>query len=292
VQDDLSELSMNPLVSVITPYRNAKRFLPGFVVSLRSQTAQDWCCIMVDDGSSDGGPELLSDLVADDSRFLLISNTNPKHWPGPASARNCALALVQTDYVAFCDVDDLWHPDKLQRQLKFHRSNQLDLTVSAYARFIDGQLDQPPQRIVCPPQKLVFRDLFGHNPIPMLTVILSADLARTGFSEVAHEDFLFWLELFKAYPTIRYGCLPEILAYYCIHQKSLSSHKAVMPFWAYRVFRNSGQTRILSLYFLILWALDHSWGRLLALTRSKNVRVPVQSLLVMPPLPLSRGEWS
>ena len=211
MQDDLSEQSMKSLVSVITPYRIAMRFLPGFVHSLRSQTAQDWSCIMVDDGSSDGGPALLSDLVADDSRFLLISNTNPKHGHGPASARNCALALVQTEYVAFCDVDDLWHPEKLQRQLKFHLSNQLDLTVSAYARFIDGQLDQPPQRIVCPPEKLVFRDLFGHNPIPMLTVILSADLARTGFSEVAHEDFFFWLELFKARPSNRYLCLKFLL---------------------------------------------------------------------------------
>ena len=286
MQDDLSERSMKPLVSVITPYRNAKQFLPGFVDSLRSQTAQAWCCIMVDDGSSDGGPELLSDLVADDSRFLLISNTNPKHWPGPASARNCALALVQTDYVAFCDVDDLWHPDKLQRQLNFHRSNQFDLTVSAYARFIDGQLDQPPQRIVCPPEKLVFRDLFGHNPIPMLTVILSADLARTGFSEVAHEDFLFWLELFKARPSIRYGCLPEILAFYCSHQKSLSSYKPVMPFWAYRVFRNSGQTRSQSVYFLILWGIDHLLQRVSAWRRPRVVRTSVRNLLAKPPWPL------
>lgn len=277
---------MNSLVSVITPYRNAKRFLPGFVDSLRSQTAQDWCCIMVNDGSSDGGPELLSDLVADDSRFLLISNTNPKHGPGPASARNCALALVQTDYVAFCDVDDLWHPEKLQRQLRFHRSNQLDLTVSAYARFIDGQLDQPPQRIVCPPENLAFRDLFGHNPIPMLTVILSADLARTGFSEVAHEDFLFWLDLFSARPSIRYGCLPEILAYYCIHQKSLSSRKAVMPFWAYRVFRNSGQTRSQSVYFLILWGIDHFLQRVSAWRRPRVVRTSVRNLLAKPPWPL------
>ena len=286
MQSDLIERSMKSLVSVITPYRNAKRFLPGFVNSLQSQTAQYWSCIMVDDGSSDGGPELLSDLVATDSRFLLISNTNPKHGHGPASARNCALALVQTDYVAFCDVDDLWHPEKLQRQLKFQRSHQLDLTVSAYARFIEGQIDQPPQRIVRPPEKLEFRDLFGRNPIPMLTVILNAELIRTGFSEVAHEDFLFWLELFKARPTIRYGCLPEILAFYCIHQQSLSSYKAVMPFWAYRVFRNSGQSRSRSVYSLTMWGIDHLWGSLLALRSPKSVRIPVRQLLAMHPLPL------
>ena len=283
---------MKPLVSVITPYRNAKRFLPGFVDSLQRQTAEDWTCIMVDDGSSDGGPAFLAELVADDPRFQLMSNTHPKHWPGPASARNCALTRVQTDLVAFCDVDDLWHPEKLERQLNFHRSNHFDLTVSAYARFIDGQIDQPPQRVVCPPTHLVFRDLFGQNPIPMLTVILSADLARIGFSEVAHEDFLFWLELFKGRPSIRYGCLPEILAFYCIHQRSLSSQKAVMPFWAYRVFRNSGQSRHRSLFSLFFWSIDHILNRVLALSGSVGVRLSIGELLVMPPLLLRRGESS
>ena len=283
---------MKPLVSVITPYRNAKRFLPGFVDSLQRQTAEDWTCIMVDDGSSDGGPAFLAELVADDPRFQLIINTNLKHWPGPASARNCALTFVQTDYVAFCDVDDLWHPEKLERQLNFHCSNHFDLTVSAYARFIDGQIDQPPQRVVCPPAELVFRDLFGQNPTPMLTVILSADLARIGFSEVAHEDFLFWLELFKSRPSIRYGCLPEILAFYCIHQRSLSSQKAVMPFWAYRVFRNSGQSRHRSLSSLFFWSIDHILNRLLALSGSVGVRLSIGELLVMPPLHLRRGESS
>jgi len=283
---------MKPLVSVITPYRNAKRFLPGFVDSLQRQTAEEWTCIMVDDGSSDGGPAFLAELVADDPRFQLIINTNLKHWPGPASARNCALTFVQTDYVAFCDVDDLWHPEKLERQLNFHCSNHFDLTVSAYARFIDGQIDQPPQRVVCPPAELVFRDLFGQNPIPMLTVILSADLARIGFSEVAHEDFLFWLELFKTRPSIRYGCLPEILAFYCIHQRSLSSQKAVMPFWAYRVFRNSGQSRHRSLFSLFFWAIDHLLNRVLALRCSVGVTYSIEELLVRPPLLLRRGESS
>ena len=283
---------MKPLVSVITPYRNAKRFLPAFVDSLQRQTAQDWTCIMVDDGSSDGGPAFLAELVAEDPRFQLIINTNPKHWPGPASARNCALKRVQTELVAFCDVDDLWHPEKIERQLNFHRSNQFDLTVSAYARFIDGQIDQPPQRVLCPPTQLTFRDLFGQNPIPMLTVILSADLARIGFSEVAHEDFLFWLDLFKGRPSIRYGCLPEILAFYCIHQRSLSSQKAVMPLWSYRVFRSSGQTRCRSLFSLFLWGIDHILNRVLTLSGSVAVRLSVGELLVRPPLLLRRGESS
>lgn len=282
---------MKPIISVITPYLNAKRFLPGFVLSLQSQTLPGWICIMVDDGSSDGGPALLAELVAGDSRFQLTTNTSSKHWSGPASARNYALGLVQTDYVAFCDVDDLWHPEKLERQLNYHSSNNLDLTVSAYARFIDGQLDLRPQRVVCPPPLLVFRDLFGHNPIPMLTVILSADLARIGFTEVAHEDFLFWLELFKKCPSIRYGCLPEVLAYYCIHKSSVSSRKLIMPIWAYRVFRISGQTRLRSLFSLLLWAMDHILSRALINRRFACVTLSVNELLARPPLRMQPGEW-
>ena len=283
---------MKPIVSVVTPYRNAKRFLSRFVESIQNQTFPHWICIMVDDGSSDGGPELLTDLVANDPRFLLVNNTNLKKWPGPASARNCALSLVQTDYIAFCDVDDLWHFQKLERQLKFHTYNKLELTVSAYSRFIDGHLDQPPVRIVCPPAKLSLQDLFGHNPIPMLTVIISSDLALKGFSDVAHEDFLFWLTLFNERPSIRYGCLPENLAFYCIHEKSVSSQKAVMPLWAYRVFRSSGQSRVHSILYVLLWAVDHFLGRVSVWRSSQFVQSPIHELLVRPPLLLRRDESS
>ena len=164
-------------------------------------------------------------------------------------------------------------------------SQQLDLTLSAYARLLAVSLIILRSELFAHPRSWC-QDLISHNPFPMLTVILSADLARTGFSEVAHEDFFFWLELFKARPSIRYGCLPEILAFYCIHQKSLSSYKVVMPFWAYRVFRNSGQTRSRSVYLLTMWGIDHFWGRLSALRSSKFLKIPVRNLLAMPPLPL------
>ena len=279
---------MKPRVSVITPYRNAKRFLPGFVDSLQSQSAEDWTCIMVDDDSSDGGPAFLAELVKNDPRFQLITNTNPKHWPGPASARNCALALVQTDYVAFCDVDDLWHPDKLKRQLSYQRSYGLHFTVSAYVRFLDKQLDSAPQRVVCPPSTITLPDLLGSNPIPMLTVIISKDLVKTGFSEVAHEDFLFWLDIFKSHPDLRYGCLPEVLAFYRIHQDNHSHHKLFMPLWTYRVFRNFGMSRLMSLNHLATWTFDHLCDRLSIGRKIKPIVDSTQCLLEQPPLIVSQ----
>ena len=282
---------MKPLVSVITPYRNAKRFLPAFVDSLQRQTAQDWTCIMVDDGSSDGGPAFLAELVADDPRFQLRINTNPKHWPGPASARNLALAHVKTDYVAFCDVDDLWHPEKLRRQLDFHITNHLELSVSAYARFQNGCLNSAPRRIVCPPETLELADLFGRNPIPMLTVVLDTELTRAGFAQVPHEDFLFWLNLFRARSRLRYGCLPEVLSFYRIHPASVSSRKLVVPFWSYFVFRNAGLTRLRSLIYLLSWFFDHIYERVLVRFRGNHIKASTADLLERPPLLLRPGEW-
>ena len=281
---------MKPQVSIVTPYRNASRFVAPFVDALMRQTCQDWLCIMVDDGSSDGGPALLADLVSHDSRFLLISNTIPKHGPGPASARNCALALVGSDLVAFCDIDDFWHPEKLQRQLAFHLSNQLDLSVTAYVRFLDGRQAWPPQCVVSPPAQLDLRDLLGRNPIPMLTVILATELARAGFSQVAHEDFLFWLDLFKARPNLRYGCLPEVLAFYCVHSSSLSSRKIAMPLWAYRVFRNFGQSRERSFVYLCFWLFDHFRDQLGLRKSETMIGDSIAELLEKPPLRLLQGE--
>ena len=274
---------MKPVVSIITPYRNARRFLRRFVSSIQAQTRTDWVCIMVDDGSSDHGPDLLRQMVSSDSRFQLISNTNTKSWPGPASARNCALSNVCTELVAFCDVDDLWHPQKLERQLAFHVSNKLDLSVSAYCRFLDDQIAHPPKSIVCPPLILKPNMSTGRNPIPMLTVVISAELARLRFKQIPHEDFLFWLETFRIYPYLRYGCLPYILSFYCIHKNNLSNAKLQMPGWTYSVFRNYGKSRISSAFSVVIWLTSHLSFQYKLRTTSSHIQASTLDLLAQPP---------
>jgi len=238
---------------------------------------------MVDDGSTDNGPHVLKQLVAHDPHFRLLTNTFPKTWPGPASARNCALATVSTPLVAFCDVDDLWHSEKLERQLAFHLTNKLDLSVSAYGKFYGDQLDEPLKSFVCPPAKLSQSTLCGRNPIPMLTVMLSSDLASVGFDQVAHEDFLFWLRLFRSNPSLRYGCLPLVLAFYCIHDRNLSSSKLAMPGWAYQVFRQYGKSRISSLYMLLKWARSHLVSQLQSLLTRSAIHASTSELLSTQP---------
>lgn len=126
-----------PVVSIITPFRDAAHFLPGLVANLQQQSFMDWECLLVNHGSKDGGGELAKTLIASDTRFRLIELPRFREFDNqlPAIPRNKALLEAQSELIAFLDVDDLWHPLKLERQLRFHREYSLDLSVTAFARF-------------------------------------------------------------------------------------------------------------------------------------------------------------
>lgn len=246
-----------PTVSIITPYLNAETFVDDFVSSIRSQHYPHWICILVDDGSTDHSSVKLQLLTSEDDRFLLTSNPFHSLVRGPANARNHGLKLATTELVAFCDIDDLWHPQKLSRQVQFHMSNQLDISVTAYYRFLQDHDSQFLLSPVCPPKRLPANLCYRPNPVPMLTVICRRTLLKYEFQPINHEDFLFWIENLRSARNLRYGCLPEGLAFYRCHQNNLSSNRLVLPIWTYNVFRRSGLSRTKSLVSLILWLTGH-----------------------------------
>jgi len=227
-------------------------------MSMRSQTYQYWSCILIDDGSTDGGSELLHSLISHDTRFKLVRNKYPKTFAGPASARNYGLSLARTNLIAFCDIDDLWHPEKLSRQVQFHLHHDLDISVTAYSRFIDSSTNNllmGPS--ICPPAELSFPKLVLHNSVPMLTVLISRDLAVTRFEQIPHEDYHFWLSIFRSHTSLKYRCLPELLSLYRVHSNNTSRTKHLLPLWTYNVYRRHGLRIPCALSALITWCLHH-----------------------------------
>ena len=277
---------MQPKISIVTPYHNSRRFLWRYVSCMKSQTYTNWVCLLVNDCSTDGSPYELQKLVNGDHRFILIDNTIKKSFKGPAAARNCALSQVTTPYLAFCDIDDYWHPEKLHRQLYFHVRNSLDLSVSAYASFNDVSSDLNPYYFCCPPEHLDLDILLKSNAVPMLTTIISTSILRISFSQIPHEDFLFWLDLFKSNPKLRFGCIPEVLAFYARHPDSISSKKLVTPFWTYRVYRTHGISRVKSLFYLFHWAIYHLGHFLYSKKSNTSSSLGIQALYAISP-PLS-----
>ena len=169
-----------PLVTVITPYRNAASWLPGLVENLQKQTYDHWECLLVDHWSTDVGPDLLNHLVADDSRFrcFAVPGVRDLNCPqgGPSVPRNIALKKAAGELICFLDVDDLWHPCKLERQVRMHVGERLDLSVTAYYRW---SWRTPVQlRWICPPRRLTAWSWRWGNPIPMLTVMVSREALR------------------------------------------------------------------------------------------------------------------
>ena len=104
-----------PLVSIITPVYNTKKYLNQAIESVKIQTLVDWEMILVDDCSDDGSWELLEDLAENDSRIRIFRNSENS---GSGISRNRAIRIAVGKYIAFLDSDDLWHPDKLKIQIR------------------------------------------------------------------------------------------------------------------------------------------------------------------------------
>ena len=93
-----------PSVTIITTVYNGAKHLTALLNSIIAQTSNKWCCILVDDGSTDESPNVLSSYANMDSRFHIITQTNH----GCGEARNVALKHVDTQYVMFAD-QERWH---------------------------------------------------------------------------------------------------------------------------------------------------------------------------------------
>jgi glycosyltransferase involved in cell wall biosynthesis len=100
---------MNPLVSVIVPVYNGEAYLAQTLESALMQRHVDVELIVIDDGSTDQSPSIISTYTAHQFR---------QTQQGPGAARNLGVKHATANYFAFLDQDDLWHPDKLALQLQ------------------------------------------------------------------------------------------------------------------------------------------------------------------------------
>ncbi len=103
---------MKPLVSVIVPSYNSAAYLPEAIDSALNQTAAPLEVIVIDDGSTDETAQVLERYRG---RIQAIFQQNK----GPAAARNCGIAASRGDLIAFLDADDVWLPEKLEKQLAY-----------------------------------------------------------------------------------------------------------------------------------------------------------------------------
>lgn len=115
-------------VSIVITCYNYGRYLKGCLESVLAQTYTDFEAVVVDDGSTDDTAEVVRPFLADRRvRYHYQKNQ------GQTVAKNVGISLCTHDIVAFLDADDLWHPDKLARQMPLFDNPAVGVTFSSYS---------------------------------------------------------------------------------------------------------------------------------------------------------------
>ncbi len=158
-----------PKVSVIIPTYNSANYLPEAIESVLAQTYKDFEIIVIDDGSTDNTKDVVAPYL---DRIIFSEVPNG----GPARARNRAIRESSSEYVAFLDADDIWYPDKLERQLTVFSENQhysLVHSDASYTRTYSSQEGRTWFSIKkCVKAGWVFSELLSENFIILSSVIV------------------------------------------------------------------------------------------------------------------------
>jgi glycosyltransferase involved in cell wall biosynthesis len=217
------------LVSVIVPAFQAARFIERTLESALGQTHAELEIIVVDDGSTDQTRAIVERVAGRDARVRLIRQANG----GVSRARNVAIAQARGAYIAPLDADDLWHPTKIEKQLRCFR-NAPESTGVVYCHFAVIDEDDRvmlPRRIYHAPTGHVYPHLAVGNivgnasaPLVKRSLLESVGGYDEDFREGC-EDLDFYLRLAECSD---YALVPEFLVGYRRSRDSMSMNIAKM----------------------------------------------------------------
>ena len=239
------------LVSIVMPNYNAENFIEASVKSVLNQTYGNWELLFVDDCSSDNSLNIVKSFA--DDRIKIYST--PKNL-GAAAARNLAIENAAGKYIAFLDSDDLWMPDKLQKQISFMEKNDFPFSFTDYKVVTKNGGKTVLYR--SPKDFCDYGDVLKHNLIGCLTAVYNAEKLGKNFmpeQAVKREDFACWLAILKK--GVKVHCLHEYLAKYIIHSDSVSACKSKMIKYQWNVYRNVEKLSFFkSVYYMLNWAIS------------------------------------
>ncbi len=224
---------MSGLVSVIMPSYNTAEYISESIASVRKQTYTDWELIIVDDCSADNTDEIVKPFLSDKRIKYIKNETNS----GAAVSRNRALREAKGKWIAFLDSDDLWHPEKLEKQISFMKKNDYHFSYTNYIEI--DETTNPNGRSVTGPKKVTRHGMYNYCWMGCLTVMYDAE--TIGLIQIAdikkNNDYAMWL---KACKKADCYLLDEVLAKYRKRSGSISNHGYTKLIkWHYKLYREA-----------------------------------------------------
>jgi len=235
------------LVSVIMPTYNASKYVADSIESILNQTYQNLELLITDDCSDDETRTILKEFSQKDPR---VKVKYLKENCGPAVARNKSIERAKGRYIAFCDCDDRWMPDKLEKQIAHMTRKDCALCSSSY---LICDENNAVTGINISPKHLTLGMMKRDNKIGCLTAIY--DIKRLGHKFYMpairkRQDWALFLNILKECQIC--FCVTDPLAYYRQRSQSVSSNKLSLIKYNVNVYETVfGYTRPKAyLYFL------------------------------------------
>lgn len=224
---------MQDLVSIIMPSYNTGKFIRETIESVLAQSYPTWELIIIDDCSNDNTDEIIYQYLVD-KRIYYIKNVKNS---GAAISRNKALKIAKGKWIAFLDSDDLWEPNKLQKQISFMKNNGYHFSYTNYIE-IDEQ-SKSNGKSITGPKCITKHGMYNYCWMGCLTVMYDAE--EIGLIQIAdikkNNDYAMWLKVCK-----KANCylLNETLAKYRKRRGSISNYGYLKLIkWHYKLYRDA-----------------------------------------------------
>ena len=233
---------------------NSENFISETIHSVLNQTFSDWELILIDDASTDSTLEIVTPLMEKQSNIKLFKNQTNQ---GAAISRNIGIAETKGKFIAFLDADDVWTPEKLERQITFMKAKNCDVSFSSY-QLINEQ-GKPLNKTVKALPVLKYQKLLKSNYIGNLTGIYHAEtLGKIATPNLRkRQDWLLWLSAIKTSGKPALG-IQEPLAYYRVRKQALSSNKINLLKHNYLVYKNGlGFSTLKSVFYMLVFLYEH-----------------------------------
>jgi len=227
------------------PNYNGGKYLNASINSVINQSHTNWELIIVDDCSTDNSSSIIKQFSNIDSRiklYVLEQNSGT-----PATPRNKGFNKTRGDYIAFLDSDDVWHPRKLETQLKFMMKYKSDFSFTNVIPFYNESdinsylLDNPTLNVDFRKKRINYDYLLRKNFVKSCsTALLKREvIGGTRFNNDpsfrAVEDYMFWLDILKTNCKVA-DWLDLNTTFYRESDSSISSSKMFMVKQNYKVY--------------------------------------------------------
>lgn len=239
------------LISVVIPAYNAEDTVEQTVRSVCRQTYENIEIIVVDDGSTDGTGAVIDRLEMEDRRIRAL---HAGQNCGVSATRIAGVKAAAGEWIAFLDSDDMWRPEKLEKQVALQKETGGELLFTGVG-FIsrDGK---PFAYMQQAPAKLGYRRLLKRNLIPNSSVLIRRELYERHMvtNDALHEDYACWLNVLREGRTA-YG-INEPLMIYRLSPGSKSSNKLKAAEMNWRTYRAVGLNVFQAFYYMVWYTVN------------------------------------